>query len=83
MPPVVNIACSTITQGVLPMGCKTNRRYFAHRYAMWHRCAWEKCVLLKGTRLVRQNADGIQRCATACTAWVQTGVANEECVLTA
>ena len=41
-----------------------------------HRCAWEECVLLKGTRLVRQNADGIQR-------WVQTGVANEECVLTA
>ena len=34
-----------------------------------HRYAWEECVLLKGTRLVRQNADGIQRCATACTAW--------------
>ena len=33
MPPVVNIACSTITQGVLPMGCETNRRYFA-LYAM-------------------------------------------------
>ena len=30
----------------------------------------EECVLLKGTRLVRQNAGGIQRCATACTAWV-------------
>ena len=26
-------------------------------------------VLLQGTRLVRQNADGIQRCAAACTAW--------------
>ena len=38
---------------------------------------------LQGTRLVRQNADGIQRCATACAAWVQTGMANEECVLTA
>ena len=30
MLPVVNIACSTITQGVVPMGCETNRRYFAH-----------------------------------------------------
>ena len=29
-PPEVNIACSTITQGVLPMGCETKRRYVAH-----------------------------------------------------
>ena len=30
IPPEVNIACSTITQGVLPVGCETKKRYVAH-----------------------------------------------------
>ena len=83
MPPVVNIACSTITQVFYPWGVRQIGGILHIGMQCGRRCAWEECVLLKGTRLVRQNADGIQRCATACTAWVQTGVANKECVLTA
>ena len=51
------------------MGCEKKRRYFAHVQCV-HGCAWEECVLLKGTRLDRQNADGTRQCAIACTAWV-------------